>query len=120
MVNMDYYKFENTAEGVFKMKEYFLMPYYDSRKSFYKKARVQKNHDYILLYSYDTLVCIIRNKGLRLAVISGHDSQTTLRHIKEFLRQNTFACGSKKDLFKWYYDLERFNKIKEEMKGGIN
>ena len=61
---------------------------YDSRDSFYGKAKVELDENQIILYSYGTLVAFIENG---IAYITGEYSQTTLRHIKEFLLQNGFS-----------------------------
>lgn len=70
------------AERIFE-----LSPQYDSRKSFYGKAKVvvKDNGDYVL-YSYDTPVATVRN-GKRVPEEEYKASQTTNRHIKEFYRQ---------------------------------
>lgn len=70
------------AERIFE-----LSPQYDSRKSFYGKARVvvKDNGDYVL-YSYGTPVATVRN-GKRVPEEEYKASQTTNRHIKEFYRQ---------------------------------
>lgn len=86
-----------------------LTPIYDSRKSFYKKAYTEtigediKPHaeiSKIKLYSYNTLVCSIEylwdsNRIYHLHVGKVLLTQTTLRHIKEFLQQ-LFYCNRKK------------------------
>ncbi len=72
---------------------------YDSRKSFYGKAQVEQEGDSIKLYSYNTLVCEIKQGK---AQIKGFYSQTTLRHIKEFLLQNGFKVVNKGQLEKDY------------------
>ena len=58
---------------------------YDSRKSFYGKARVlvDENGVYYLL-SYDTIVAKVENGTYESY---GNYSQTTTRHQKEFKRQ---------------------------------
>jgi hypothetical protein len=70
------------AERIFE-----LSPQYDSRKSFYGKAKVaqKENGDYVL-YSYGTPVATIRN-GKRVPEEEYKASQTTGRHIKEFYHQ---------------------------------
>ena len=76
-----------------------LSPIYDGRKSFYGKAEVKNIYgiefDVVLLYSYNTLVCGIVNYGEKIKYILNTDiqenllfSNTTLRHLKEFLIQN--------------------------------
>lgn len=79
----------------------YLMPRYDSRKSFYNKAIVEENEKEIVLYSYNTKVAIIDKISNNCKVI-GTYSNTTLRHIKEFLLQNNFSCGSKQEIEKMY------------------
>lgn len=78
-----------------------LEPKFDSRKSFYGKARVLYTEDKIQLESYNTVVAEIdRNKNK--AVIHGFYSPTTLRHIKDFLYQHGFPVGTKAELEKMY------------------
>lgn len=79
----------------------YLKPVYDSRKSFYNKAVVEENEKEIVLYSYNTKVAII-DKISNNCKVTGTYSNTTLRHIKEFLLQNNFPCGSKQEIEKMY------------------
>lgn len=79
----------------------YLKPVYDSRKSFYNKAVVEENEKEIVLYSYKTKVAVI-DKTSNHCKITGTYSNTTLRHIKEFLLQNNLSCGSKKEIEKMY------------------
>ena len=72
---------------------------YDSRNSFYGKAKVELNGSQIILYSYGTLVAFIENG---IAYITGDYTQTTLRHIKEFLLQNGFVAINKKQIMDDY------------------
>lgn len=78
---------------------------YDSRKNFYGKARILFKGKDKYLYSYGTKVAYIKNGE---AVVLGDYSQTTLRHIKEFLKQNGFKAENKKQILKDY------SKIKNE------
>ena len=70
-------------------KEY-LVPLYDNRKSFYNKAYIVRIGSMIRLYSYNTLVLEIGqdyyklNKSINEKLLF---SNTTLRHIKEALKQ---------------------------------
>lgn len=76
------------------MKREELKPIYDSAKSFYRKAFIEKYNDKIKLYSYNTRVATIYltesgryyslNSDVREELLFSH---TTLRHIKEFLNQ---------------------------------
>lgn len=82
---------------------------YDSRKSFYKKAIVKNLYDLgkgiTLLYSYNTLVCaVITDSDKKYYIINDEIndallySNTTLRHIKEFLHQGIGFVGNKGDI----------------------
>ena len=73
---------------------YELHPKYDSRQSFYGKAHIDTGDkgDKNKLYSYDTLVAeMIDGKP----VVYGTYSATTLRHIKDWLKQNGFKAENK-------------------------
>lgn len=73
------------------MKIYELPAIYDSRKSFYGKAKViEHDNGTIQLQSYNTIVCEIDKDGYFRKLWDGN-TQTTNRHIKEFTRQ--FNCG---------------------------
>ena len=79
-----------------------LSPSYDSRKSFYGKAHVVTDDDGTeILYSYDTPVVKITDGKVEL-LTQWDSSQTTLRHVKEFLRQNGFEATSKSQIAKMY------------------
>lgn len=88
------------------MKKYELLPIYDSRKSFYCKAIVEEENENIKLYSYNTLVCTLSHNNVILNNNIDQSplfSNTTLRHIKEFLKQFYFNSDhniTKKDLLK--------------------
>lgn len=68
----------------------YLIPIYDTRKSFYNKTYIIRIDNIIYLYSYDTLVLEIGknyyklNKSINEKLLF---SNTTLRHIKECLKQ---------------------------------
>lgn len=67
------------------LKEGYLEPKFDSAKSFYNKAMTDESNT--KLYSYGTLVAeVVDDKP----VIYNAQSATTVRHIKEFLRQKGF------------------------------
>jgi hypothetical protein len=85
----------------------YLKPIYDSRKSFYNKAMVTEDAKGKYLTSYNTVVARItdKNNGYSIpayAEVYGTYSQTTLRHIKEFLQQNGFKAESKAQIEKDY------------------
>ena len=75
-----------------EVKKEFLQPIYNTQKDYYKKAEVKTlNNNIKLLYSYNTLVCIIfDNKYILNDNISYNllFSNTTLKHLKDFLLQN--------------------------------
>lgn len=88
------------------MTEY-LEARFDSRKSFYNKATVTEDKNGKYLTSYNTVVARItdKNHGYKIAPyaeVYGTYSQTTLRHIKEFLKQNGFRAESKIQIEKDY------------------
>ena len=80
---------------------YELHPQYDSRKSFYGKARVDTGDksDKNKLFSYDTLVAEIKDGK---PVVYGAFSATTLRHIKDWLKQNGFKAENKAQILRDY------------------
>lgn len=73
------------------MREYKLDTRYDSRKSFYNKATVTEEGTTSTLTSYTTNVAQIRDG---VATVFGTYSPTTLRHIKEFLKQAGFKADT--------------------------
>lgn len=80
---------------------------FDSRLTFYGKARVEIEEDNIVttykLYSYSTLVAIYtkdKTSGLKRYDYLGHYSQTTTRHQKEFFKQYGLSDKEIKELFK--------------------
>lgn len=82
------------------MQTYELSAQYDSRASFYGKARVINNDGDLELVSYNTRVAVIHNDNT--ASVYGTYSSTTLRHIKEFLLQNGFKAENKKQILRDY------------------
>lgn len=79
-----------------------LSPQHDARKSFYGKAKVVTDSDGTqILYSYNTPVVEIKDGKVVLKPM-WDSSATTLRHVKEFLKQNGFEVGSKAQLAKMY------------------
>ena len=83
------------------MHMYELNPMFDNRKSFYGKAFVEsdpKTGD-LTLRSYGTKVAVIKAGKLE---VFGTYSVTTLRHIKEFMRQNGYPPLSKKEIEESY------------------
>jgi len=91
------------------MKIYELMAIYDSRQNFYHKAVVREIGNKSILYSYETRVATIDrnkhtctlNKKIEKSLLF---SQTTLRHIKEFIAQELGVYDlTKKDIIEWCY-----------------
>lgn len=94
------------------MQVYELSAKYDSRASFYGKAQVIEEDDGTLtLQSYSTKVAKIipahaKKTGSgwanKKAEVYGTYSQTTLRHIKEFLVQNGFTANNSRQIMADY------------------
>lgn len=102
-------------ESVPIVTEYELQPQYDTRKSFYGKARVRLSrgiHRILTLISYNTEVAIIRDDTD--VVVFGIYSPTTLRHIKEFLKQNGLRADTKKQILEDYSEKEKPRKVDKD------
>ena len=78
-----------------------LCPYYDGAQSFYGKAKVIEIENDVFLVSYDTIVAFY-NRETKIAEVVDTYSATTLRHIKEFLRQSGFKAETKKQIERDY------------------
>lgn len=78
-----------------------LCPYYDSAQSFYGKAKVIEIENDVFLVSYDTIVAFY-NRETKIAEVVDTYSATTLRHIKEFLRQSGVKAETKKQIERDY------------------
>ena len=78
-----------------------LCPYYDSAQSFYGKAKVIEIENDVFLLSYETIVAFY-NRETKIAKVVDTYSATTLRHIKEFLRQSGFKAENKKQIERDY------------------
>jgi hypothetical protein len=57
---------------------------FDSHKSFYNKAVLLDDDDYIMLRSYNTIVSTF-NRSTGQLIIKGLYSMTTRRHIRAFI-----------------------------------
>ena len=79
---------------------YELIARFDSRKSFYGKARVMETENIKRLYSYETEVAAVINGT---PVVYNLQSQTTTRHVREFLKQEGFKAESKAQIAKDYW-----------------
>ena len=71
-----------------------LTPKFDSRKSFYGKAKISFEGDRRLLLSYGTPVAFIEPDRPPVMLDGWDSTQTTLRHVKEFLKQNDLKAES--------------------------
>ena len=73
---------------------------HDKRKSFYGKAYIEEERGEKVLFSYHTKVAV--KKAGKVTLGQSYDySSTTLRHIKEFLNQETnFFISGVKDIRK--------------------
>lgn len=81
--------------------KYELFPRYDKRDSFYGKAHEIHYEDGVIdLQSYSTIVARIDNG---IPEVYGWYSNTTGRHIKEFLKQHGFKAENKSQILKDYY-----------------
>jgi hypothetical protein len=76
-----------------------LKPIYSGQKSFGHKANVEIIGSDSVLYSYDTKVAEIKNNK---ANVHGTYSNTTLKHIKEYLLQNGYRAKNKKQIVRDY------------------
>lgn len=81
------------------LRERYLEPRFDTKKSFYKKAKIKEFVGKKVLQSYSTDVAEVRNGK---AVVKGLYSPTTTRHIKEFLKQQGFKADTSKQIMKDY------------------
>ena len=71
-----------------------LTPKFDSRKSFYGKAKISFEGDRRLLLSYGTPVAFIEPDRPPVMLNGWDSTQTTLRHVREFLKQNDLKAES--------------------------
>lgn len=95
---------KNTARDIAEfggLTMYELKAIYDSRASFYGKAKIAIDGNNKTIYNYGVKVAIIEGDKLTfLTENENHYTTTTLRHIKEFLTQNGIQAGIKSDLLK--------------------
>lgn len=92
------------------MNTYELKAIYDSRASFYGKATVEEDGENMVLKltSYSTHVATIQQgeedlgRTETIAEVYGQYSQTTTRHIKEFLKQHGFKADNAKQIMADY------------------
>lgn len=96
---------QSSRKPIKSMDRGYLKPEYDSRASFYNKAETDDNK----LYSYGTLVAEIID-GKPVLYPDWDYSQTTLRHVREWLKQNGFEAGSKSDIAAKYEIIQNSRK----------
>lgn len=86
---------------------------FDKAKSFYGKAVVEEDDDKLTLYSYKSKVCEVNKRACKSSDDDArdcvtiftpymYDSATTVRHIKEFLKQYGFKAETKNQIFSDY------------------
>ena len=68
------------------MNVYELSPRFERCRSYYRKAYVIEDDNLTMLRSYETIVCTI-DHARKVCNVAGRFSNTTARHIREFLRQ---------------------------------
>jgi hypothetical protein len=88
---------KKAKKPVQSMARGYLQPQYDGRASFYNKAEFDDDK----LYSYGTLVAEIVD-GKPVLYPDWDYSATTIRHVREFLRQHGFTADSKAQIAKDY------------------
>lgn len=88
--------------------ENYLLPILNNQKSYYQKAKIETFNQVKNLYSYDTLMVGIEND--KIIYLNNDEycyTNTTLKHIKEFLYQYLDLEGlTKKDILQKMYELE--------------
>lgn len=93
------------------MKMYELMTQYDARQSFGHKAIVHVDGNNSVLYSYETPVARINNGKVELSP-SWSYSDTTIRHVREYLRQEgklpTTIEGAEKSTIEKLFPVKEF------------
>ncbi len=77
-----------------------LNPIFSNQKSFYNKAQVEKTATGKRLHSYNFFVAEVNGKK---ASVYNLQSDSTLRHVKEFLKQAGFLADNKKQIINDYY-----------------
>ena len=85
---------------------YVLKPKLYNQKSYYDKALMEKIGDTLTLYSYGVdMISIYNGKVISLNKNPENYTQTTLKHIKDFLYQYLGLTGlTKKDILKMRHE----------------
>lgn len=66
-----------------------LRPIYATQKSFYGKAKIEATENIVTLYSYGTAILKYNRRTEELTPLYDGWTQTTGRHINEFVKQYT-------------------------------
>jgi hypothetical protein len=82
-----------------------LRPTHDSRKSFYGKATEGDGEKGLELYSYGKLAAKIVDGEPKLVSGIWNYSQTTLRHVKDWLASKGFEVGTKQQIAQMYEEI---------------
>lgn len=101
--------------------EYKLEAKYDSRNSFYGKAKVVEEYNSKSLISYKSCICQIQERSDEVKVVKIYNvrdhygnsltfSSTSLRHLKEFLKQEGFKAESRAQI-EADYDVYEGNQV---------
>ena len=88
---------EGCENGLCEEPIYGLNTQFDKRKSFGGKAQVDVSNGEETLYSYDTPVVRIKDETVTL-LPKWDFSPTTLRHVKEFLKQHGFKAETRNQI----------------------
>ena len=87
-----------------------LKPKFDGRKSFYNKAMLKIERDEITLISYNTPIIALYKNNIIFLTQREHLSNTTMRHLREFLRQSnmsSIASMKKNEMYEMLNELRR-------------
>lgn len=80
-----------------------LKPVIIKQKSFYGKATVKRKKDKKVLFSYSTKIAIYENGVLKIVCHESALSNTTMRHLREFLNLCGLEGGTKREILAKYY-----------------
>jgi hypothetical protein len=83
-INKNNYK---ARKQVIEEDSYHLSPRFDRAQSFYGKAKIDDNDGEIILTSYQTPILKIKDGVITWLCKKEHLTQTTMRHIRDFLKQ---------------------------------
>lgn len=92
--------FQENLKEADRLEEEKLEPKFSGRKSFYGKANVDNNNGVHRLVSYETPIMEVKDGNIKMLCRPEHLTQTTLRHVREFLQQMGLEPLSKQELIK--------------------